>query len=174
MRPRRKPVNLNETIKQGRIALNFYAHIADKQPAFDLSTYPQKRENRVRKSAATGLTELQIQIRIMTWWDKACASFHLPEFSLFAIPNGGGRSAIDAANLKRSGVRAGVLDLCLAAPRGGYHGLYIELKTEKGRISEEQFEFAKYLQEQGYKATIERSPEGAIDVISAYLNGTAH
>jgi hypothetical protein len=34
--------------------------------------------------------------------------------------------------LKAEGVRAGVADLCLPAARRGYHGLYIEMKSEEG------------------------------------------
>ena len=38
--------------------------------------------------------------------------------------------------------------------RGIYHGLTIELKAEKGRASKEQLEWAKSLQNEGYKALI--------------------
>mgnify|MGYP004433785991 CR=1 FL=1 len=39
------------------------------------------------------------------------------------------RDARTAANLKRQGVKAGVPDLHLPVARGGYNGLYIELKV---------------------------------------------
>lgn len=55
-----------------------------------------------------------------------------PEVDLmFHIPNGGSRNKLEAANLKRQGVKAGVPDLFLPVSRGGYHGLFIELKYGK-------------------------------------------
>lgn len=54
-----------------------------------------------------------------------------PELALlYHIPNGGKRDAKTATILKRQGVKAGVPDLHLPVARGGYHGLYIELKVK--------------------------------------------
>lgn len=42
-----------------------------------------------------------------------------PEIELlYHIPNGGSRNKLEAANLKRQGVKAGVPDLCLPVARG--------------------------------------------------------
>ena len=57
---------------------------------------------------------------------------------LYHIPNGGRRDAKEAAHLKRQGVRAGVPDLCLPVPRGGFHGLYIELKAGQNKPTAHQ------------------------------------
>lgn len=57
---------------------------------------------------------------------------------LFAIPNGGKRNVREAARLKRQGVKAGVSDLMLNIARNGYHGLDIELKIGKNKLSENQ------------------------------------
>lgn len=55
-----------------------------------------------------------------------------PEIDLlYHIPNGGSRNRLEAANLKRQGVKSGVPDLCLPVARGKYHGLYIEMKYGK-------------------------------------------
>ena len=52
-----------------------------------------------------------------------------PELALlYAIPNGGNRNIVTATKLKAEGVKAGVPDLCLPVPRGGYHGMYLEMK----------------------------------------------
>ena len=48
---------------------------------------------------------------------------------LFAVPNGGGRSRIEASIMKGEGVTAGVSDLILLEARGGYGSLCIEMKT---------------------------------------------
>ena len=50
---------------------------------------------------------------------------------IYAIPNGGSRNKIEAAHLKRQGVKAGVPDLFLPVARQGKHGLYIEILKEK-------------------------------------------
>jgi hypothetical protein len=53
----------------------------------------------------------------------------VPELSLmFAIPNGGQRHKAVAAKLKAEGVKSGVPDICLPLARGGFTGLWIELK----------------------------------------------
>ena len=50
---------------------------------------------------------------------------------MFHIPNGGSRNKLEASNLKKQGVKAGVPDLFLPVGRGSYHGLFIELKSAK-------------------------------------------
>ena len=59
---------------------------------------------------------------------------------VFAVPNGGSRNIIEAANLKAQGVMAGVSDLILLLPNKVY---FIELKNPngKGRQSPAQREF---------------------------------
>lgn len=116
-----------------------------------------------------GLSELQHQIRVITWWDKFCADFGLPAYALLAIPNGGSRGQIEAANLKRSGVRPGAEDLMLTVPRGIWHGLFIELKIHGGIISDDQKKMAAFHFEQGYQSHVAWSNEEAIDVIRDYL-----
>ncbi len=78
-----------------------------------------------------------------------------PEVDLmFHIPNGGSRNKLEAANLKRQGVKAGVPDLFLPVSRGGYHGLFIELKYGKNKPTEKQTEWLKSLNEQGYVVAV--------------------
>ena len=63
-----------------------------------------------------------------------------PEIDLlYHIPNGGSRNRLEAANLKRQGVKSGVPDLCLPVARGKYHGLYIEMKYGKTKITPSRF-----------------------------------
>ena len=70
------------------------------------------------------------------------------------IPNGGSRNRLEAANLKKQGVKSGVPDICLPVARGKYHGLYIEMKHGKNSTSEKQEEWIAALREQGYAAVI--------------------
>ena len=60
---------------------------------------------------------------------------------VFAVPNGGSRNIIEAANLKAQGVMAGVSDLIVLLP--GKKVYFIELKNPngKGRQSPAQREF---------------------------------
>lgn len=96
---------------------------------------------------------------------------------LFAIPNGGARSGVTAARMKAEGVKAGVPDICLPMTRGGYAGLYIELKRPKaagkmaGRLSPEQADWHAFLRVQGYAVAVAYGWRAAVAVIEAYLDG---
>ena len=94
-----------------------------------------------------------------------------PELGLlYAIPNGGKRAIKTAIALKAQGVKAGVPDMCLPVAREGYHGLYIELKRQKGgTVSETQKSWITALAGQGYKAVVCRGAEDAIGTIKNYL-----
>ena len=96
-----------------------------------------------------------------------------PEIALlYAVPNGGSRHPAEAARLKQQGVKAGVPDMCLPVARGGYHGLYIELKRVKGgRVSEQQKQWLSALNGQGYKAVVCKGAEEALDALQKYLKG---
>lgn len=88
---------------------------------------------------------------------------------LHAIPNGGKRHRVVAAKLKAEGQLAGVLDYCLPAARQGYHGLYLELKAQGGRPSEEQRAFAAGVQAEGYHAVFCKGWAEAWAAVCAYL-----
>lgn len=113
------------------------------------------------------------QVALCQWWAWAYKAFGLPEFALFAIPNGGLRSKAVAGKLKAEGVRAGILDLFLAAPRHGMHGLCIEMKVGKNRPSKQQEEVMAYLKKQGYGVQVCYGAVDAISVITLYLTGGA-
>jgi hypothetical protein len=93
-----------------------------------------------------------------------------PELSLmFAIPNGGERNKIVAGNLKAEGVKAGVLDIFLPVARGGFHGLFVELKVDKNRMTPEQITFGAAVALQGYEVATCYSWFEAAQVIQRYL-----
>lgn len=89
---------------------------------------------------------------------------------LFHIPNGGTRNAGEAANLKLQGVRAGVPDLFFAKASGPFHGLFIEMKSEKGKIRDSQRCMMALFEEQDYHAAVCYSWEEAKDKILWYLS----
>ena len=96
-----------------------------------------------------------------------------PELDMmFHIPNGGKRSKSEAARFKAEGVKPGVPDICLPVPRGGYHGLYIELKRRRdSSTSEYQKEWIEKLRSQGYAAEVCKGWEAAAELIEKYLKG---
>ena len=95
-----------------------------------------------------------------------------PEIDLlYHIPNGGSRNRIEAANLKRQGVKAGVPDLCLPVARAHWHGLYIEMKAGKNTTTEKQDGWISDLRAQGYAAEVCYGWERAAEVITKYLEG---
>jgi hypothetical protein len=59
----------------------------------------------------------------------------------FAIPNGGHRDKITAARMKAEGAKAGVWDIFLPFPAGGFHGLFIEMKVGDNKLTSKQEEF---------------------------------
>jgi hypothetical protein len=136
-------------------------------------TVPPKRAKRAR-TVADGPSEHQEQSAVIDWWRRACASYGLPEFALFAIPNGGGRSMVQAVMLKREGVRPGVSDLFLAARAGfrdvpGKRGLFIEMKVKPNKASDAQIEFGEYVASAGYGSWVCYSADQAIAAIKQYL-----
>ena len=112
--------------------------------------------------------ESEEQILLFNW--IAYARCTVPELDLlYHIPNGGSRNKLEAANLKRQGVRAGVPDLCLPVARRGYHGLYIELKAGKNKPQDSQLEWLAKLSEQGYKVAVCYGWERAKEELLTYL-----
>lgn len=94
----------------------------------------------------------------------------LPDKLLFAVPNGGSRHKIEAANMKRQGVKAGVADVILQIPKKGFASLCLEFKTKTGRQSKEQREYQRQVEMAGSKYVVVRSVEEAIFVMKKYLD----
>jgi hypothetical protein len=93
----------------------------------------------------------------------------LPNKLLFSVPNGGSRNRIEAANLKRQGVKPGVSDVILQIPKKGYASLCMEFKTKTGRQTDEQKEYQRQVEMAGSKYVIVRSVEQAIKTMRNYL-----
>jgi hypothetical protein len=94
-----------------------------------------------------------------------------PDVLFFAIPNGGARDKRVASRLKAEGVLAGVCDLFVAEPRGGYPGLFVEMKrTTGGTVSPKQRRFMRRARARGYKVEVcDRGARAALEVVEAYL-----
>lgn len=129
-------------------------------------------------------TEHAEQTALITWANLSCAAH--PELRLlFAIPNGSflgdgvkrlasGKAvslgAIRSRKLKAEGVKTGVPDLCLPVARGGFFGLYIEMKrTQGGTLSPEQRDWHQALIDQGYHVALCKGQPAAQQTLTAYL-----
>lgn len=116
-------------------------------------------------------TEAQEQQALMEWAKRQEGKN--PELALlYHTPNGGSRVRAEAARLKAQGVKPGVPDLCLPVARGGYHGMYIELKRiNGGRLSKDQAMWLEELARQGYYASVCKGWVDAAKAIIRYLEG---
>ena len=115
------------------------------------------------------MTEHDIQRNLFTWAGFAKNTY--PELKwMFAVPNGGKRHRLTAVKLKAEGVKAGVADVMLPAIRGNYGGLWVEMKTPKGRLTPNQKQFLQDMDKAGYKTAVCFSTKQAIDEIEQYLS----
>lgn len=99
----------------------------DKSPAADYSRAP------ARTKAKPPQKESALQAQIVTYLGWA-----LPNAIVVHLHNNP-RSAIEGAKLKSMGLVKGAPDLLVCLPRG--QGLFLEVKTSKGRVSPAQFQF---------------------------------
>lgn len=116
-------------------------------------------------------TEEQEQAAVIEW--ARLMSKQFPDLEdLFHIGNGGLRSKSEAVRLKRIGVKPGVSDLFLPAPVGKYHGLWVEMKRQKGgRLEPEQKDWLERMNRKGYLALRANGAEEACEIIYKYLSG---
>lgn len=94
-----------------------------------------------------------------------------PGVIIAAIPNGAARSASERLNLYGEGLLSGMPDLCVLRPSCGFHGLFIEMKTLEGRMSEAQRDIQRRLIKEGYVAVTCRGADDAWATIQEYLDG---
>ena len=109
------------------------------------------------------------QSAVCDWWALAHKRYGLPEFALYAVPNGNLRTFSVGAKLKAEGVRRGILDLHLDVPRGSFHALHIEMKIWPNKPSPEQEAVMRYLVDAGYRVLVCWSAEQAVEAIKQYL-----
>lgn len=91
-----------------------------------------KRTQGVKRQAP----ERAIQVAIVKALRK-----HAKNCVWYAVPNGGHRHLYTAQKLKAEGTRRGTPDLCFVLPGG--RAAFLELKAEKGRLSDDQKEFCQ-------------------------------
>ena len=117
----------------------------------------------------TNQREHQEQVALFQWaayMEKTYPALRM----MYAIPNGGLRNKVVAAKLKAEGVKAGVPDICLPVARGGFHGLYIEMKVGKNKLTDKQRAWHKALGGQGNLARTCYGWDEARKLIVSYLS----
>ena len=79
-----------------------------------------------------------------------------------------------AAKYVREGLRKGWPDIGfpVRSACGSFNALYIEFKTDKGRLSEEQADYLSLLTENGAMCVVCRDAEVAVELVNEYLRET--
>lgn len=89
---------------------------------------------------------------------------------IFAVPNGGKRSKVEARIQVSEGTLHGVSDLIILLPNA--RTVFVEMKTQKGKQSDYQKEFEDSVKKLGFEYEIWRSIDDSIKwVQQAKLNG---
>ncbi len=114
-------------------------------------------------------TEADEQTAVIRWWDLKCKAWKVSSHLLYHIANEGSGSVARGRLLKRTGVRAGFPDLGLCVARGGFFGLFVEMKRKTGRLTDEQKTFHDDLRAQGYRVETCYGADQAIDTITNYM-----
>ncbi|RLL19025.1 VRR-NUC domain-containing protein [Acinetobacter chengduensis] len=127
---------------------------------------PKERE---RIALGQGPSEDEIQMRVIDWaktvkWKNTTLNEYLHH-----SPNGGKRSKSEAGRFKAMGTKAGFPDLFLIVGVSPFKGLFIELKSAKGTVTDIQRQYHPMLIEEGYRVEVCFSEQGAISLISNYL-----
>lgn len=125
---------------------------------------------RLKAKAIKKTTEHAEQKALITWCELNRNI--IPELRwIFSIPNGayfhGNFGMIN--KLKSEGLKSGVADLFLPVPRGGKHGLFIEMKAGYNKQSDEQKVFENFVMRNCYQYAVCYSFEEAQAVILKYL-----
>ena len=84
------------------------------------------------------MKESDIQIEVVDWFKSKQSEYR---FRIFSVPNEGQRKVWYLNKLVRMGLKSGVPDLILEFPEGRM--VYLEIKAEKGKLSETQQKWLK-------------------------------
>jgi hypothetical protein len=120
------------------------------------------------------MSESDQQVAVIQWW-----RLKYPKLKSLLITSqsgvivGGKSKFAIIAKQKKEGWLPGVPDIFIAVPRGGYHGLWLELKDSgktKSSLSKDQIQYLSDLGEQGYSAVWCAGSAQAIEIIEHYMS----
>jgi hypothetical protein len=111
------------------------------------------------------------QRALFLWAAQPSVLKKYPELALlFHIKNETKEGAAAVAYDRTQGVKKGVPDLFFPCQRGRFGGMFIEMKTPKGRVRPAQLQWIRDLEDQGYFACVCYGWEEARDRLLWYLN----
>lgn len=124
--------------------------------------------------------ELLLQCEVVNYCRLLAAGIH-PDWPGVSMPalgyiraslNGLRMKPRQVTEMKASGMLVGEPDLFLSVARGGYAGLYVEMKTggKRSNTSTDQKRVHTFLRSEGYLVTVHDSVVGAVSEIIAYMS----
>lgn len=153
-----EPAFLREPLQAKRARLSRLGFSADELP---------RGPARSKRAKAGHLTEYEEQKRFVKDFR---AAWPLHARALLAIENAAHRGSIARASvLKAQGMVNGASDLFLRVPRGGMHGLWIEMKTIVGKPSPDEVEFLHAAALDGYAGVVAHGSAEALRLAGWYL-----
>lgn len=109
-----------------------------------------------------------VQANFFAWIDRNSAE--RPELLLFfAIPNGSNKSKMQRWVMQLTGLKPGVPDTCLPIATTAHSALWIEFKSETGRLSPEQKVWIEKLRDDGGKVEVCKCWKAAANITIEYL-----
>lgn len=114
----------------------------------------------------TKFEESANQTFFVHWFKMQYPQYHQ---LIMSLPNGQNVGPRIGKRLKEMGLLKGAPDLLLAIPKNGHHGLFIEMKSNEGRVTPEQKEVHAKLIDMGYQVSICYSAYEAMDIVKIYL-----
>ena len=102
---------------------------------------------------------------------QRCRYSGYPYELIYANPNAGKRTIGAARYMIAEGLTAGIPDLFLPHMRGGYGGLYIEMKMGRNKLTLEQAVCIDNLRAEGYRVEVCYGQDAAWHVIESYVQG---
>lgn len=113
-----------------------------------------------------GQSEEGDQILFVNWVNR---TYPDQAGQLHHSPNGGYRDRRTGHRMKLMGTKAGFPDLVLYHPVRPYAGLVVELKTDKGVVSDRQTEWLKSLRACGFRTAVCRGLDEAQATLREYM-----
>lgn len=139
-------------------------------PGSPVLANPAARE-RAEPTKRTGPTEHDLQAELFQRIQNDLEVIRRPALAMcFAVPNAGQRTKRAALKLKAEGLKSGVPDICCPVARGGWFGLWIEMKLPNRPIAPSQADWLAALEREGYKVAVHESVEGAWAELVNYLD----
>lgn len=142
-------------------------------PAISVGVTHTEMRGRAAAQVADDRTEHEIQAAVISKCEELAHIW--PEFHLvYANTNAGKRSWQHGKVMKAEGLKAGVPDLFWPVARGGFHGLYIEMKRPKKKPRPNQLQWLGWLSEQGYATAVFTDDIETIAAMRNYFEENGH